>query len=519
MSTCTYLLVTILFISTKKTFPSDARTHVLVRTALGSIRSAVDDDTGVVSSLNVPFARPPIGTLRFSPPRPPDPWSPLVLDGTSFGPACAQRNVTEYPNQSEDCLQLNVWTPSLNTSVKKAVLVWVFGGGLVSGSASSFDGTSLATTGDLVVVTTNYRLGALGFYASPELATEGPFYATGSMNGVADVLAALRFVREHIEAWGGDPARVTLAGESSGAVASCATAFSALGDGLWRGLIVESGACTGPWFGPTWSRAASFAASETFAKNATLAELRAAQVETLVAADGFETPNFGVDGYVLSEGRPRDVPPRVDGRSVLLGGNTGDTTCRAANATPVAPKTRAALNATLATYFGTTDAATVSAPYTTSSSDWSEIFYAMSRDAGVTCPTLWLAKRLAAANASNVFLYRFGFDPPTRHGAEVPYVWQDPPNATGATGRFVSRELGLRWTKFARDGTATWPSVSTTANASNLFVDATGCFTTEQDGLARSGHCDAWASYLFANGDAALASRRREKFDAFGYLC
>lgn len=265
----------------------------------------------VVEALAIPFAQPPIGELRFRPPRAPHPWAQKTLDATRLGPGCMQ-DEPSYP-VSEDCLQLNIWAPSAALTAKaqrKAVLVWAFGGGLTSGSGRTFNGTALTQLGDIVVVTVNYRLGALGFYASAAQAAEEPF-ATGGLNGVLDILQALKFVHEHITAFGGDPTRIALAGESSGAVSSCMLAFSPLARGLFHRLTLESGACTGPWFGPDPSRAGSFAASAAFADgtgctggNGTdegrLACMRGLDASTLVATQHWDDLNFGIDGYLLS---------------------------------------------------------------------------------------------------------------------------------------------------------------------------------------------------------------------------
>jgi len=187
-------------------------TTTIIHTKLGNVRSNVLSN-GVVESLNIPFAEAPVRQLRFAPSRPPTPWSPTILDGTKFGPMCIQTSAI-LPID-EDCLQLNVWAPpprppppptsttTTTTAARAAppsllpVFFWVFGGGLTSGSGIQYNGTALALSGDVIVVTINYRLAALGFYASESIG-DATINTTGAMNGVLDVVRALKFVHNHI---------------------------------------------------------------------------------------------------------------------------------------------------------------------------------------------------------------------------------------------------------------------------------------------------------------------------------
>src|SRR5262245_25790546 len=174
----------------------------------------------------IPYAAPPTGSLRWAPPAPVASWSG-VRDATAFGSNCPQNIVTErkpwtyefmaHGAVSEDCLYLNVWTPALSGREKLPVYVYLHGGGFNEGSGSIgvYDGGGLALK-RLVVVTVNYRLGALGFLAHPELTRESPHHASGNY-GLLDQIAALQWVHDNIAVFGGDPARVTLGGQSSGA--------------------------------------------------------------------------------------------------------------------------------------------------------------------------------------------------------------------------------------------------------------------------------------------------------------
>ena len=184
----------------------------VAETAYGPVRGA--DDGTAVCWKGVRYAAPPVGELRFRAPQPPAPWTEPA-DATRFGRTCPQPPVPNFPmnlgaGPDEDCLFLNVWAPSGTTAGDaKAVLVWVHGGAYVLGSGSQpyYDGRRLASAGDVVVVTLNYRLGAFGFLDLPGF---------DSNVGLRDVLAALRWVRDNIAAFGGDPGRVTVFGESAG---------------------------------------------------------------------------------------------------------------------------------------------------------------------------------------------------------------------------------------------------------------------------------------------------------------
>ena len=233
-----------------------------VNTSLGSLL-ANRLDNGVIEALNVPFAMPPVGDLRFSRPRRVKPWAPKVLDATRYGPMCPQRTPTKPI--SEDCLQLNIWTPSIEKNSSLPVYVWAFGGGLVSGSGINFNGTKLSSTYNIIVVTINYRLGALGTYASMEIAEENDG-ATGALNTVLDILQACTWVKNHIASFGGNPENIVLGGESSGSVSSSILAFSNLTDSILSGLILESGVSTGPWFGPNYTVSESLEISQMFAE-------------------------------------------------------------------------------------------------------------------------------------------------------------------------------------------------------------------------------------------------------------
>ena len=221
-------------------------------TTAGTLEGAWADDTTDVSVFRgVAFARAPVGDLRWRPPVPVEPWDDTRM-ATDFGPACWQaRNDDNSPYargelpRSEDCLTLNVWTPSLDAGEQAPVMVWFHGGGHSSGvgSAKIFDGTAMARKG-VIMVTANYRLGPLGFLAHPALTAESAHGSSGNY-GILDHVATLEWVRDNIAAFGGDPGNVTIFGQSAGSWSICVLQASPLASGLFHKAIGHSGGCFG----------------------------------------------------------------------------------------------------------------------------------------------------------------------------------------------------------------------------------------------------------------------------------
>lgn len=220
----------------------------VVRTDLGLVRGRVAEDH--VTYSGIPYAAPPVGERRWAPPSRPRPWSG-VRDATAPGSPCPQLGSGEDGSPvvvgEEDCLYVNVTAPRRagrsggdGGRGRLPVMVWVHGGGSTSGAGSEFDGARLATGGDVVVVTLNYRLGALGFLSSPALDGRG---RTSGNHGIEDQRAALRWVQRNVASFGGDPGNVTLFGQSSGARTVCAHLASPGSQGLYAKAITQSGAC------------------------------------------------------------------------------------------------------------------------------------------------------------------------------------------------------------------------------------------------------------------------------------
>ncbi|MGV0741178.1 carboxylesterase/lipase family protein [Mycolicibacterium sp. XJ870] len=210
----------------------------LVHTASGTLRGIVAADHRLFAG--IPYAAPPVGQLRFSAPAPATGWSG-ERDATRPGPRCIQDPAADPErghNTDEDCLTLNVWTPPVSGE-RRPVMVWIHGGAFVNGSSGVYDSRWLASRGDIIVVTVNYRLGTLGFLAHPAL---GPGGDVGNY-GLADQQAALRWVRDNIADFGGDPEKVTVAGESAGGMSVCDHLVAPDSAGLFQAAILMSAPC------------------------------------------------------------------------------------------------------------------------------------------------------------------------------------------------------------------------------------------------------------------------------------
>jgi para-nitrobenzyl esterase len=218
----------------------DAR-PMTVATASGPVTGAATPDARAF--LGIPFAAPPVGPLRFRAPRPPANWT-AARDATHAGPHCIQKHFPGSPAQSEDCLTLNVYTDATaSPAAPEPVMVWFYGGGFAIGANDNYDLSQLARRQHVVVVAPNYRLGPFGFLAHPALEAEHD--GSGDF-AVLDQQAALRWVQANIAGFGGDPANVTLFGESAGGWSVCYQLASPAARGLFQKAIIESGACTSP---------------------------------------------------------------------------------------------------------------------------------------------------------------------------------------------------------------------------------------------------------------------------------
>jgi para-nitrobenzyl esterase len=306
------------------------------------------DKGGVTAFLGIPFAAPPLAELRWAPPRAAVAWSG-TRTADHYSSSCMQRDQTggfgpwtpEYiiPGPvSEDCLYLNVWTPAESAGDRLPVFFWIHGGGYNSGSGSVaiYDGERLARQG-IIVITVNYRVGVLGFLAHPELTAESEHHSSGNY-GLLDLLAALRWTRENVAALGGDPDRVTIAGQSAGAGAVQHLLASPLARGLFQQCIIESGPGAALYALTTLEKAeengVAYMRSKKAQSIADLRDLRAVGADLESTSPASEpTTNappirFGpdLDGWFLPKVWPGDTAPEVDqGRPIpILAGFTND---------------------------------------------------------------------------------------------------------------------------------------------------------------------------------------------------
>ncbi len=279
----------------------------------GIIEGNYDTKAGLQEYLGIPFAKPPVGNLRWKAPQPLDDWQG-VLQTKKFGPRPVQGIVfgdmySRSDGLSEDCLYLNVWTPAKYDTKGLPVLVYFFGGGFVAGDGSEprYDGASMAGKG-IVAVTVNYRLNIFGFLSLPELSAEAPYKGSGNY-GLLDQNAALKWVQKNIAAFGGDPSKVTIAGESAGSIAVSAQMASPLSKKLFAGAIGESVAAINPTLFPVSLQEAEKKGAE-FTKafgSPTLEKLRAMSTREIYelynSSKRFGFPTV-IDGYFFTKSIP-----------------------------------------------------------------------------------------------------------------------------------------------------------------------------------------------------------------------
>src|SRR3984957_16296387 len=496
--------------------PASSSANPVVRVDGGLVRGA--DVAGVDSFLGLPYAAPPTGNLRWRPPRPDAGWSG-VRDATQFGPSCPQAASPFAPPGafSEDCLYLNVYTPA---SVERGgggrpVLVWIHGGGLVQDGARDYDGTKLAADGT-VVVTINYRLGALGFLAHPALASR-PGGAAGNY-GLMDQQAALRWVQRNIARFGGDPHDVTLFGESAGGLSTLSQVASPQARGLFQKAVVESGS-----YDLTQAPlSAAEAAGEAFATKAgcasqTAACLRSLPVSTILADEdtaGY-TPNLNSEvlpeslGTAFATGDFNGVP--------IVNGTTHDEwrLFVALDTLEGDPVTAANYQAMISSTLGVPAAAAsvIAAEYPLSAfSSPSVALGAVGTDAIFACPALTIDQSVSRyvptfgyefndENAPENFLPPVSFPYGAPHASEIQYLMDLAtaafPGTLSAQQQQLASTMKRYWTDFAKRGfpssfgTPFWPPFNSATQTMESLVPPAP--QTETD-FASTHNCAFWAA-------------------------
>jgi para-nitrobenzyl esterase len=448
-----------------------------VKVEEGILQGTVEDELTVYKG--IPFAAPPVGDLRWCAPQPAEKWEG-VRQADKFAPGPIQGG-NPPSGKSEDCLYLNIWTPAKSSRDRIPVLVWIYGGGFNMGSTSEpvFTGEKLAQKG-VVLVSIAYRVGQLGFLAHPELSAESPDHSSGNY-GLLDMVAGLKWIQKNIAAFGGDPDKVTIFGESAGGIAVSMLCASPLARGLFHGAISQSGGSFGPprptlFPGENLIRLADAErAGQEYADSAkvsSIAELRKIDADKLPAIRGLAWPI--IDGWVIPDdqyklyeaGKFNDTP-------ILVGYNSDEGISFMPGRTPEE------YIANVRTRYGKFADDLIKA-YPVSSDTVPKTARDLSRDAAFGWHTWSWARLQSSIGKSKAFYYcfdqhpdypedspRFGYGSP--HGQDVAYVFGhlDASNPqTTKTDLEISDAMVTYWTNFARygdpngEGVPEWPAFS-----------------------------------------------------------
>lgn len=444
--------------------PGFAQQPAPVMTEYGMVQGVAEN--GLTVYRGIPFAAPPVGELRWRGPQPAAKWDG-VRAATKFAPDPYQGD--GKGNVSEDCLYLNVWTPAKTPKDRVPVLVWIYGGGFSFGSTSTpvHNGEHLARKG-VVLVSINYRVGSLGFLAHPELSAESAHHVSGNY-GLRDMIAGLRWVKENIAAFGGDPDRVTIFGESAGGIAVSMLCASPEAKGLFHGAISESGGSFGPTRPTTYpgenmrTLAEAEQSGVAFAQKAgvsSLADLRKLSPDKLPAAWGSGTAWPIVDGWIIpgdqyklyEAGKYNDV-------AILVGYNSDEGLSFSREKTPAEY-----IDGVRKRYGPFAD--DLIKAYPAGADSVPKTARDLMRDAAFGWQTWAWATLQARTGKSRVYYYYFdqhADHPPgspeadhgTPHGMDVPYVFEtlDRKDTKLTPGDWaISDTLSTYWTNFAKQG-------------------------------------------------------------------
>ncbi len=450
-----------------------------VRTANGPVSGAPGTDPAVRVYKGIPYAAPPIGDLRWKAPKAPVSWTD-VRETTKFSPICMQTPYSksslyyrEPEPMSEDCLYLNVWTAGRSARDRRPVMVWIHGGALTRGSGSTptYDGEALAKKG-VVLVTINYRLGVFGFLAHPELTKESDRNASGNY-AFLDQIAALEWVQKNIAAFGGDPKRVTIFGESAGSWSVNYLMATPLARGLFQRAIGESGGAFGPM--KTLSQVEETGVRFAHGTGAdSIAALRAKPAEEILKASAGSSFPPNVDGWMLptdvytifKEGKQNDVP-------LIVGSNADEG--KSLTSWPATAHAQLFTEQARARFGADADKALKVYPADTDEQA-KESFYASLRDVTFGWEMRTWARLETKTGKSKAYLYYFSRVAPgpgrerygAFHASEIAYVFDNlepnGPRNYNDTDRKLADMMSSYWVNFATTGDPNgkglprWPS-------------------------------------------------------------
>jgi para-nitrobenzyl esterase len=470
-----------------------AAASAAVKVEQGLLEGRAED--GLTVYRGIPFAVPPVGELRWRAPQPPAKWKG-VRQADKYAPYCVQNNFgPSYTRatMSEDCLYLNVWTPARTAKDRIPVLVWIHGGGFGAGANSEplFDGDVLAKKG-VVLVDITYRLGNLGFLAHPELSKESPRHVSGNY-GLLDQIAAVKWIKKNIAAFGGDPNKVTIFGESAGGISVSMLAASPLAKGLFAGAISESGGSFGPPraaggpgenMRPLKSAEMDGLALQIAAGVHSLDGLRKLPAEKILAATrGMAWPN--IDGWVI----PSDQVSLYDAKRfndtpILVGYNSDEGLSFSRYGSP-----QAYIDATGKRYGPFADK--LLEAYPAGAAGHPKPARDLARDAAFGWHTWTWALKQSSLGRHKAFLYYFDRHPDypasspdadhgAPHGRDLPYVFGHLNELRGETptdaDRRTSEIMVAYWTNFAKygdpngEGVPAWPAF-TAENQQTMMLD------------------------------------------------
>ena len=445
--------------------PGLAQQPAPVKVEQGLLQGTAED--GLTVYRGIPFAAPPVGDLRWRAPRPAAKWDG-VRQANKFGPSPIQGSGTGS-SMSEDCLYLNVWTPAKSASDRIPVLVWIYGGGFSAGATSdpSYNGAKLAQKG-VVLVSIAYRVGRLGFLAHPELSAETTNHVSGNY-GLLDQIAGLQWVKKNIAAFGGNPKKVTIFGESAGGISVSMLCASPLAKGLFQGAISESGGSFGPPRPTTFPGenlkclADAERDGEAYAKNAgvsSIAELRKISADKLPSGRSLGMAWPIIDGWVIPDDQYKlYAAGKYNATPILIGYNSDE----GASFSP--PRTPENYTTNVEARYGKFAGDLIKA-YPVGSNTVPKTARDLARDATFGWHTWTWARLQSQTGKSKAFFYYFDQHPEypegspragygSPHGSEVPYVFEHlNPNSpqTTKSDLAISDAMSTYWVNFAKHG-------------------------------------------------------------------